>query len=82
MQKLFKKTTIYIARTDKNNNYKESGPCIDCLNVIKKLHLKRIVYSCDNNEIAICKPEEYLPVHQSLGRRHVNNLSKKNDKKK
>jgi hypothetical protein len=46
------------------------------------LHLKRIVYSCDNNEIAICKPEEYLPVHQSLGRRHVNNLSKKNDKKK
>jgi len=74
MSKLFKKTVLYIVRTDKLRNYKQSAPCNDCLNIIKLLNLKKIVYSCDNNKFAVCKPTEYSPVHvhYSLGRRYIN----------
>ena len=75
--KKFKKITIYITRIDKTNNCKESGPCMDCLGVIKKLKIKRIIYSTDNNEFVICKPEKYAISYEASGRRFINNAKNK-----
>ena len=72
---MFKKTTLYIARSDKENKLKESGPCIDCLNLIKQLKIKRIIYTVENG-VLISNPEEYIVNHISNGRRHLNKVNK------
>ena len=69
-----KKIILYIVRTDNNGELKESGPCIDCFNKIKKLNIKKIIYSCNNNCVTISKPKDYTPVHVSLGRRFISRL--------
>ena len=74
LKSLFKKTTLYIARTGNNGEFRDSGPCIDCLNVIKSLNLKKIVYSCSDNSLVVCKPSEYIPVHHTFGRKHIDNI--------
>ena len=66
---------LYIARTGKHLDLKDSGPCIDCIRTIKKLKIKRIVYSCDNNIICSCKPDDYKVEHMSLGRKHLAEIS-------
>lgn len=70
--KKFKKITIYITRIDKTNNCKESGPCIDCLAVIKKLKIKRIIYSTSNDQFIVCKPAKYMMLYEASGRRFIN----------
>ena len=72
---LFKKTTLYIARTGNNGEFRDSGPCADCLSVIKSLNLKKIVYSCSDNTLVVCKPSEYTPVHHTFGRKHIERIS-------
>ena len=72
IKKLFKKIVLYIVSTDKNNNYKESGPCVDCLRVIQSLNIKRIVFTMDDNTACICKPCDYVSTHETLGRRSIN----------
>lgn len=59
-------------RIDRNLNYKESGPCVDCLKVIQKLEIKRIVFTVDDDTACICKPCDYVSTHETLGRRSIN----------
>ena len=72
---LFKKTTLYIARAGNNGEFRDSGPCADCLSMIKTLNLKKIVYSCSENTLVVCKPSEYTPVHHTFGRKHIEKIS-------
>ena len=67
-----KKIILYIVRTDHNGEFKESGPCVDCFEIIKKLNIKKIIFSCDNHSVIISKPRDYMPEHVSLGRRYIN----------
>lgn len=69
-----KKIILYIVRTDNKGELKESGPCIDCLQRIKQLNIKKIIYSCNNNSVVISKPKDYTPVHLSLGRRYISRI--------
>jgi tRNA(Arg) A34 adenosine deaminase TadA len=72
---LFKKTTLYIARAGNNGEFRDSGPCAACLSIIKTLNLKKIVYSCSENTLVVCKPSEYTPVHHTFGRKHIEKIS-------
>ena len=74
MKKVFKKTTLYTVREDAFGNLQDSAPCTDCLRVIKELNIKKIVFSCKNNEVHICKPCEYETQHVSQGNRHLKRL--------
>ena len=65
---------MYIARTGKQLDLRASGPCIDCIKTIKRLGIKRIVYSSENNEICSCKPDDYEAEHTSLGRKYLTNV--------
>ncbi len=69
---MFKKTIIYIARTDEKYTLKESGPCVDCTRVLKKLNIKKIVYSTDGGYDVIQAPAEHQSLHKTEGRRFIN----------
>ena len=84
MKKLYKKTTIYVVRCDKDNNLQDSSPCNKCLNTLIFLNIKRIVFSSVNNTFISCKPCELTINHISAGNRHLitYNENKKMKKKK
>tara|TARA_B100000780_G_scaffold140249_1_gene98204 strand:- start:1967 stop:2266 length:300 start_codon:yes stop_codon:yes gene_type:complete len=84
MKKLYKKTTIYVVRCDKNNKLQDSAPCIKCLSTIIELGIKKIVYSSSNNKFISCNPIDITLHHISSGNRHLiknNEDDKKNNSK-
>tara|TARA_Y100000741_G_scaffold228015_3_gene174175 strand:+ start:818 stop:1054 length:237 start_codon:yes stop_codon:yes gene_type:complete len=71
MKKLYKKTTLYVVRCDKQNNLQNSAPCNKCLSTIIELDIKRIVFSSNNNEFISCNPKILTINHMSAGNRHL-----------
>ena len=69
MQKMFKKITLYIVRSDRHGEIKDSAPCVDCMKVILALGIKKIIYSNNEGKFIIVKPEDYNVVHVSMGRK-------------
>jgi len=55
-------------RTNNHGNYMNSAPCINCFNVIRKLNIKRMIFSTDN-DFKSCKTKEYMTDHVSHGNR-------------
>jgi len=66
---IFHKATIYIVRLRKEGMFGSSGPCIDCLEAIKEVGIKKMVYSEDEDTIKIIKPCNYNIRHVTLGTR-------------
>jgi len=62
-----KNITIYVVKKDRNNEYKDSTPCLDCYNYMKQLGIKRIVYSIEGSIIS-AKLKDIQPQKISLGR--------------
>lgn len=52
----------------------ESAPCNNCLEMMKFLNIKRIVYSKDNNEFVSCKPCDLNINHISAGAKHLEKI--------
>lgn len=71
-QKLFRRTTLYVVRTDINGNYRNSAPCKNCYSVINELGIKRIIFSSDEEEFTIVKTSDYHTEHISNGNRYLN----------
>lgn len=71
--KLFRKTTLYIVRTDNNGNYQNSAPCINCFNIIRELNVKKIIFSTED-DFACFKTSEYHTTHISHGNRYLHTL--------
>lgn len=69
--KIFKKTTLYIVRTDINGNYRNSAPCKDCFNVIRELNIKKLIFSSENNDFQVHKTSDYHTEHISHGNRYL-----------
>jgi deoxycytidylate deaminase len=51
--KCFSNATIYIVRINADKDLRNSKPCTDCLKLIKKLGIKKIVYSVDGGLIVV-----------------------------
>ncbi len=71
MQKLFKKTTIYVVRCDNKNNLQDSSPCYNCLNMIIQLNIKRIVFSSKDNTFISSDPSKLNINHVSAGNKFL-----------
>ena len=80
IMKLYKKTTLYVVRCDKNNNLQDSAPCCNCLNTMIDLNIKRIVYSSSDNEILAENPKNLKIDHLSSGERLLRKRKIKNKK--
>jgi hypothetical protein len=64
-----RKVTIYIVRVSNSGQLKSSGPCINCLSVIKEVGIRKMMFSEDDGSIKEYNTNEYTRVHLSLGMR-------------
>lgn len=71
--KLFRKTTLYIVRTDNEGNFRNSAPCKNCLDIIQTLNIKKIIFSTED-DFASYKTNEYQTNHISHGNRYLRTL--------
>ena len=65
------KLVIYVVRTDMSHNYRGSGPCINCLEVLKDLRIKRIVYSKQDGTFESVSLLNYNTTHVTHGNRFL-----------
>ena len=65
----FKKVVLYIVRTDSQGGLQESMPCVNCMNVIRDLNIKRLVHSTADGEICNKRPPDYKSDHITMGQR-------------
>ena len=72
----FKKVILYVVRTDANGELRESTPCVDCMNVIKSLNIKKVIHSGNEGKICIKCPDNYVSTHQTMGRVVLNRREK------
>ena len=73
--KFLKKATLYVVRTDNDNNYINSAPCKDCFSIIFNLNIKKIIFSFNLNDFKIFRTEDYNTDHVSNGNRFLKNKS-------
>lgn len=64
-----RKVTIYIVRVASSGELKSSGPCINCLSVIREVGIRKMVFSEDDGTIKEYNTNEYSHIHLSLGTR-------------
>ena len=74
VDKMFRKTTLYISRYNVNSETHNSAPCMDCLIMIKFFKIKRLIFYQDN-KCFIIKPADYDTTHRSYGQVYINSLS-------
>lgn len=65
----FKKVTLYTCRLDNNDVLQASAPCLHCMDTIRLLNIKRIVYSAGDNDIRACKPCVYQTKYLTRGQK-------------
>lgn len=44
-------TTVYVVRINKHGDFKLSKPCEMCHNILKFCGVKKVIYTCNENEI-------------------------------
>jgi len=59
--------TIVVLRFGKNGNLRNSRPCNNCLDTMTKYRIKKILYSTDDGNFKIDKPEVMEKTHTSSG---------------
>jgi len=59
------------AKAEPFHGFRSSAPCIDCFARLKKLKIKKIVYTSDHGVIET-KLSDYKPVFESSGRKYAN----------
>ena len=70
-QKTVKKATIYIARVGVEGNVKDSGPCIDCLNTLKFVGIKKMVFTTNNETLEMHDVNSYTRSYKTSGNVHL-----------
>jgi tRNA(Arg) A34 adenosine deaminase TadA len=63
------KVVLYIVRINNSGFFMNSKPCLNCIKLIKKYNIKRIVYSCSKTEFVKCRPIDCKTDHLSYGTR-------------
>ena len=84
LKNYFKKTTLYISRSNRIRGTKllyNSAPCEDCLSQIQMFSIKRIVY-CMNNNIYSVNPDNMSTTHKTFGKNMLEEKGVSNGKKK
>jgi len=78
IDKILSNTKLYVARVSGNTyKYCESTPCSDCLAVIKRLNIKRIIHTINDNVKIVNNIEQYNNNHKSSARRFLSRITKK-----
>ena len=62
--------TLYVVRLAASG-IRHSGPCENCLSVIKKIGIRKIVFSCDNGMFEMHNVTNYVSYHITHGFKHL-----------
>lgn len=66
LNKIMKKTTLYISRYSKMQSSTDSAPCAACLEMIKMFKVKKIIFNL-NEEYHIINAKDYYTDHVTIG---------------
>jgi tRNA(Arg) A34 adenosine deaminase TadA len=64
--------TLYVVRLAASG-IRHSGPCENCLSIIKKIGIRKIVFSCDNGKFEMHTVRNYISYHITHGFKHIKN---------
>lgn len=70
INRIFRKTTLYVSRLSQAGISHDSAPCINCLNVIKLYNIKKIIFYLDN-EYYIINPNIKYKLHETHGYKYI-----------
>ena len=62
---------LYIVRLNRDNELKDSRPCVNCYHKIKELGIKKVIYSTEDSCIECKKVSEYYTDKSSLGYSYI-----------
>jgi tRNA(Arg) A34 adenosine deaminase TadA len=74
--RILSKTTLYICRLTQGGFSDDSAPCFDCLNLINKYNIKKIIF-CLNHEYYVINPKNYKTPTFSDGHNYVKLITNK-----
>ncbi len=74
INKIFRKTTLYVSRLTQGGISNDSAPCVNCLNVIKLYNIKRIIFYLDN-EYYIINPNIKYKTHETHGHKYIQSIN-------
>ena len=66
LDRIMKKTTLYISRYSNKGESTNSAPCIKCLSKIQELNVRKIIFNL-NNEYFEYNPKDYNTTHRTFG---------------
>ena len=66
LDRIMRRTTLYISRKSQHGNSMDSAPCSGCLKMIKKFKIKKIVFNLDGNYY-IMRSKDYYTNHKTHG---------------
>ena len=64
--RIMRRTTLYISRFSNGGAITNSAPCSDCLQMIRHMHIRKIVFFM-NNDYYEYDPMNYNTTHKSFG---------------
>ena len=56
-----------VVRLSKEGKLRNSRPCNNCLQMMIKYNIKKIIYSTDDEQIIVQRPKDMEQSHQSSG---------------
>ena len=68
---MIKSIDVYVVRRGSNNDLRDSKPCIDCYNCMKKYNMRNLIYSTDDGELIKVRFNNFKPTKESLGRKFI-----------
>ena len=66
LNRIMKRTKLYISRYSPNKESTNSAPCMKCLNVIKQLNIRKIIFNLDN-EYYEYNSKDFYTDHRTFG---------------
>ncbi len=66
LNRVMKKTTLYISRCSSGGESTNSAPCVNCLETIQKLNVRKIIFNLDNKYFEY-NSKDYHTTHRSFG---------------
>ena len=73
LNKIMKKTTLYVSRYSSSVVSNSSAPCVDCLKMIKKMNIKKIVFNLNEN-YHVMNAKNYYSEHKTMGRQSLDRV--------
>ena len=67
------KVTLYVARASYTDDRlpKSSGPCNNCVTMLRSMHIKNVAFVTSDNRFVKCSPRDYTIAHITSGHRYA-----------